>query len=153
MEVTLSLLRSTAGISIKKPTVSQNFEGNKNLSNRENINWDSPHIIRYMEVYKYDLTNNDEFEEFRNHQANNINYRENICLSSDHKSAIVFGVVEVEASPETIKNLPKSVRRLYALGEFATPTKELESNQKTISVSEENNIINNQPTNLFGEAV
>lgn len=98
----------------------------------EKINFNSSHFIRYTDTLYFDLSLLSDRYKFREEVALiNVNRDEDIKLSPDLKSAIIFKIIEVESNPETIPLMPESVRKLFKLGEFAEELleKESETNQ------------------------
>ncbi len=85
----------------------------------EKTKYNSIHFVRYIKPFRFNLEIPEEFEKFAEIIANMMHWESCIKYSPDLKFAIVILHVEVESNPETIPQMPISVRKLYDLGEFA----------------------------------
>ena len=99
----------------------------------EDINYNSPHFVRYIETYFLDLTQESDKIIFRGLVCTMSSFEidDYIRFSKDLKSAIIFKHTEYISNPDTIHKMPEQVRKLFKLGEFAEPQIEIpESNEE-----------------------
>ena len=122
----------------------------QSLPNQENLNqtnYTSGRFIRYNKLRQFSLTIDtgvekdglSEFQEFISNR-NIIHLSDDIHYSADLRTACCIESIEVNLSPESIKELPEYVRKFHKLGEFA------EKLEETVIEEEQEP---EQPTDLF----